>query len=172
MPKIGGDMGAINGVALKHSLPAETSESALNATQALVDALQHCIHPYAYGYDTQSGFRRVRLSDAFIAPVGRFVVSSLHISPAVTGRADAPTSAIDITRINDLRIAEHYPRSAPLQQIVMTLQWRFEQFEGARRENYGPYRLLKSGEPLPGAASGDLARLAERCRTHIRLSSS
>lgn len=79
-----------------------------------------------------------------------FLVHTLYVSSANDSH-EAPSrhvqrKAVDISRINGKRIAEHYGKDVALTAIVRRIQEEFETVPG-RRENFGPYLKRKSGQP-------------------------
>lgn len=52
--------------------------------------------------------------------------------------------AVDISRINDMRISMHYPSDPTVKSIVDAIQERFELYPH-RRENFGPSIKKKLG---------------------------
>jgi len=60
-------------------------------------------------------------------------------------------NAVDISRVNGLRIAEAYLKDQVITDIVKGLQKEFENAP-SRRENFGPYMKNKNGKnhPVPG----------------------
>ena len=56
--------------------------------------------------------------------------------------------AVDISRINGMRMSTHYPGDPAVKQITDALQLAFEDWEG-RRENFGPLFKRKHGKNYP-----------------------
>lgn len=52
--------------------------------------------------------------------------------------------AIDISRINGMKMSMHYPSDAAVKSIVDAIQLEFENY-AHRRENFGPFMKMKSG---------------------------
>lgn len=53
--------------------------------------------------------------------------------------------AVDINKINTIRIAVGYPQEGTVTKIVKAIQDAFEEFED-KRENFGPHLKKKEGE--------------------------
>lgn len=62
--------------------------------------------------------------------------------------------AIDISRINGMRMSAHYPSDPAVKQITDALQFAFEEWDG-RRENFGPLLKRKHGKNHPVAGHND-----------------
>lgn len=56
--------------------------------------------------------------------------------------------AVDISRINGMKMSTHYPGDPVVKQITGALQLAFENWEG-RRENFGPLLKRKHGKNYP-----------------------
>ena len=77
-----------------------------------------------------------------------FPLHTLWISSASDSREmpsrHAPNKAVDISRINGIKIETGYPRDLEIRAIVDAIQTSFESFE-FRRENFGPCLMKKLG---------------------------
>lgn len=62
--------------------------------------------------------------------------------------------AVDISRINGMRMSAHYPGDPAVKQITDALQLAFENWEG-RRENFGPLLKRKHGKNYPVSGHTD-----------------
>ncbi len=72
-------------------------------------------------------------------------VSELNSGHAEKSRHYPPArKAIDISRVNDLRMADYYSTNRVVAEVTQKLQERFEALP-ARRENYGPFLQKKNG---------------------------
>lgn len=67
--------------------------------------------------------------------------------------------AIDISRINGMRMSTHYPGDPAVVQITDALQLAFEKWEG-RRENFGPLLKRKHGKSHPVSGHNDHLHLS------------
>ncbi len=113
---------SINGVTVEFA-----STVGKDVTQSMVDGLNHCIKA-----DVASGhtLNRIFISSA----------KDSHTSPSrhVSGKA------VDISRINGLKMATHYGSNGAVTQITNAIQTTFETYSG-RRENFGPHFKKKLG---------------------------
>lgn len=62
--------------------------------------------------------------------------------------------AVDISRINGMKMSTHYPGDPAVRQITDVLQLAFENWEG-RRENFGPLFKRKHGQSYPVSGHAD-----------------
>ena len=62
--------------------------------------------------------------------------------------------AVDISRINGMKMSMHYPGDPAVKQITDALQLAFENWEG-RRENFGPLFTRKHGQSYPVSGHAD-----------------
>jgi hypothetical protein len=67
--------------------------------------------------------------------------------------------AVDISRINGKFIFQSYNSAADVTAIVNAIQQTFEAFTH-RRENFGPYLMLKLGNPFSVGGHGDHIHLS------------
>lgn len=67
--------------------------------------------------------------------------------------------AVDISRINGMRMLTHYPGDPAVKLITDALQLAFEQWQG-RRENFGPLFKRKHGNNYPVAGHADHIHLS------------
>lgn len=86
---------------------------------------------------------------------GGHILSSIYISSAYDSH-QMPSrhmqhKAVDISRINDVKIAVGYPMGGSIKAIVDAIQTNFESFIH-RRENFGPFLKNKLGQSwtVPG----------------------
>ncbi|HEU4537777.1 MAG TPA: hypothetical protein VFS00_26835 [Polyangiaceae bacterium] len=107
----------------------EFGEGTVNdVSPALISALHHCI-------TTNVAAGHV---------LTRIYVSSAYDSHSLPSR-HMQKKAVDISRINGVKIAVAYPQGGAVTSIVNAIQARFESFAG-RRENFGPSMKKKSGQ--------------------------
>jgi len=107
-----------------------------NVDQKIVDALNFCIKTaIAPGY-----------------ALNKIYISSAHDSHAYPSRhAQGQGKAVDISRINGLKMSLHYSSNSTVKEITNAIQEKFESF-GYKRENFGPHFKKKLGNPY--AVSG------------------
>ncbi len=101
------------------------------------------------------------------------VLHTIYVSSA---RRKQPTAsnhpygrAVDVSRINGIRIDPGFTNDASVRAIVMAIQTAFESAPN-RRENYGPAFLKKSGALLKTTNPSAYARLEPMHRNHIHMS--
>lgn len=101
------------------------------------------------------------------------VLQTIYVSSA---RRQQPTAsnhphgrAVDISRINGLRMDPGFTNDASVRAIVKAMQIAFESAPH-RRENYGPSFLRKSGHLLSVTNPQAYARLAPMHRNHVHFS--
>lgn len=113
-----------------------------DVAQSLVDGLRHCIK-----MDVASGHALNRI---FIASA-----KDSHTPPSrhVSGRA------VDISRINGLKMATHYGSNVAVTMITNAIQTTFETYSG-RRENFGPHFKKKLGSAWSVAGHADHIHLS------------
>ncbi len=112
----------INGVTVNFA-PAVNK----NVQQLVIDALNHCISP-----NVASGHQ---LDAIFVSSARR---QNPNNSRHNTGRA------VDISRINGVKIVVGFTSNAHVKAIVKAIQQKFESFPD-RRENFGPALKKKLG---------------------------
>lgn len=128
---------------------------------------------FAASVDRRLHVELLRALRAVIRPdllPGRRLV--LHVSSISEAEGHAPRSrhyppprkAIDISQINGHRMAVHYPSHPDVAHVTRELQRRFEAFAPARRENFGPYLMRKSGQPVASES------LRKQHRSHVHFS--
>jgi hypothetical protein len=122
----------VNGVAV------EFSPTVVNKVfHTLVLGLKHCIKPdVAAGHTLQ-----------------RVYVSSVFDSHQLPSR-HMQHKALDISRINGLKIAIGYPSDPSLKAIVDAIQTSFEGY-AHKRENFGPHLKKKHGHNFSILGHGD-----------------
>jgi hypothetical protein len=124
---------AINGVEV------EFGEGVVNdVTDSLVNALQQCIRPY---FPLVQTLRKIYISAA----------KDHHTAPNQVNSRHNQRKAVDISRLNDTKIAIGYPNNPAIRALVDAIQDSFEVYPG-RRENFGPHLKKKLGTtwPVPG----------------------
>ena len=110
--------------------------------QSVIDGLTHCV---------QSNLVPGRmLTRIFISSA-----SDQHVMPS----RHAQKKAVDISRINGLKIVLGYPGDAALKAIVDAIQVKFETFSG-KRENFGPHLKRKLGSPFSVGGHDDHIHLS------------
>lgn len=115
----------INGVTVNFATAVNN-----NVQQLVIDALRHCIKPnIAAGH---------QLDSIFVSSARR---QNPNTSRHNTGRA------VDISRINGVRMLGGFDTNAHVKAIVTAIQQRFESFS-ERRENFGPALKKKLGQPF------------------------
>jgi hypothetical protein len=67
--------------------------------------------------------------------------------------------AVDISRINGIKIVIGYPNDPEVKAIVDAIQIAFETFSD-RRENFGPYAKTKLGKPWSVSGHDDHIHLS------------
>ena len=117
---------SINGVIIEFS--GSVSKS---VDQKIVDALNHCIKTaIAPGY-----------------ALNKIYISSANDSHSYPSRhVQGEGKAVDISRINGLKMSQHYSSNDVVKNITNAIQDTFETFSG-RRENFGPHFKKKLGSP-------------------------
>ena len=118
---------SINGVTV------EFGEGVVNNTDPdLVEALQAIIRP-----DIVASCPLVKI---YIK-----AISDHHTKKSEAKSRHNQHKAVDISRINGVKIGSGYPHDRPLSEIVDAIQDAFEKWPGAR-ENYGPLFKHKHGK--------------------------
>ncbi len=105
-----------------------------NVHPRVIEMLKHVLRPnVAKGHV----LKRIYISSA----------SDQHVLPS----RHAQSKAVDISRINGMKMSVYYSSSPSVHAIVDSLQQRFESAP-YRRENYGPATKKKLGHPhqVPG----------------------
>ena len=120
----------INGVTVEFK-----SDVNRNVHPDIIDGLKHCIKK-----DVASDYtlNKILISSAFD---GADHPSTPHRYPS----RHIQLKAVDISRINGIKMSEGYNRNDVVTKIVDAIQDRFETFVG-RRENFGPHIKHKSGK--------------------------
>ena len=122
----------INGVAVDFA-PAVKR----NVVQGVIDAMRHVIKPD-------------------VAPshnLARIFVSSARRQASSTSRHNIG-KAVDISRINGVRMSTGFGSDPQVTAIVRAMQQKFESFD-RKRENFGPALKLKEGAPFQIGGHGD-----------------
>jgi hypothetical protein len=101
-----------------------------NVVQRVIDALRHVVSP-----DVAQGHT-----------LARIWVSSARRQNPNNSRHNVG-KAVDISRINGVRMSSGFGSDPQVTAIVRALQQKFESFE-PKRENFGPALKLKEGEPF------------------------
>jgi len=124
---------SINNVQVKFSSSVNN-----NVDQRIIEALKKVVkNNIAPGY---------ALNEIFISSA-----NDQHQSPSRHVQGNG--KAIDISRINAMKMSVFYPNNAAVKAIVEAMQLEFENYVH-RRENYGPYLKKKHGndQAVPGHA--------------------
>lgn len=108
----------------------------------LIDGLRHCIK-------------------TDIAP--EHALNKIYISSAADSHTfpsrHVQMKAVDISRINGIKIVIGYPDDPTVKAIVDAIQGAFETFP-SRRENFGPAAKTKLGTPWPVSGHDDHIHLS------------
>lgn len=125
---------SINGVAIEFS---QTVNKIVD--QKIIDALKHCIKPnIAKGYT-----------------LSKIYISSANDSHKMPSRhVQGSGKAVDISRINGLKMSLHYKTNKTVKEITNAIQNNFETY-AHKRENFGPFLKNKLGKPHPVSGHGD-----------------
>ena len=126
--------GQINDVTIHFGLNVHNS-----VDPKLLGFLQHTIRPNIVDGPTLTSIYISSLKDQHNLP-------SRHMQ--CSGKA------IDISRINGMRMSTHYPGDPTVAQVTEALQRAFENWEG-RRENFGPLFKRKHGKNHPVGGHND-----------------
>jgi len=116
---------SINGVSVEFSSTVNKS-----VDQKIIDGLKKVIKP-----DAAKGHA---LTKIYISSA-----NDKHKSPSRHVLGDG--KAVDISRINAMKMSVHYSSNATVKAIVNAIQTEFENFKH-RRENFGPYFKKKLGK--------------------------
>jgi len=131
MPTIPGN---INGVLVEFSPNVNKS-----VDQKIIDALKHVLST-----NVASGHV---LAKVYISSANdQHTIPSRHVQGA--------GKAVDISRINDMKMSVFYPSNATVKAITDALQNKFESYPN-RRENFGPLFKKKLGNAYAVAGHGD-----------------
>lgn len=115
----------INGVTVEFSNTVNK-----NVDQKIINALKYCIKPnIAQGHV---------LSKIYVSSA-----NDSHIFPS--RHVQGSGKAIDISRINGMKMATHYQLNPSVKAITNAIQSTFETFNG-KRENFGPLFKKKLGQ--------------------------
>jgi len=110
--------------------------------QRLIDGLRHCIKP-----DVSPGYK-----------LRTIYISSANDSHTMPSR-HAQSKAVDISRINGMRMSIAYGGTAEVTSITQGIQSMFETFND-RRENFGPSIKHKLGSSHTVGGHGDHIHLS------------
>jgi hypothetical protein len=127
----------INGVTVEFA-----STAVNNVTTQVVDALKQCIKSNLVPPHTLSKIYISSAADSHTAP-------SRHVQH----------KAVDISRLNGIKIAVGYPSNPFIKAAVDAIQTAFEAYPH-RRENFGPHLKKKLGMPWTVAGHGDHIHLS------------
>jgi len=122
-----------------NAVQVEYAEGVVNdVTDSLIMGLKHCIRPY---FPLAQTLRKIYISAA----------KDHHTAPSQVHSRHNQRKAVDISRLNDTKIAIGYPHNAALKALVDAIQETFESYSG-RRENFGPRLKKKLGQnwSVPG----------------------
>ena len=129
--------------ALINGVIVEFGPSVVNdVDHRLVDALSQCVK-------------------SSIAPghtLSRVFVSSLFDSHQLPSR-HMQHKAVDISRINGMKVVLGYPQGGDVKAIVDAIQDAFESY-AHRRENFGPHMKKKLGQPFTVSGHDDHIHLS------------
>ena len=131
MPMIQGN---INGVLIEFSPNVNK-----NVDQKIIDALKHVL---STNVATDHSLTKVYISSA----------NDQHNPPS--RHVQGAGKAIDISRINGMKMSVYYPSNPTVKAITDALQNKFETFIH-RRENFGPLFKKKLGNPHSVSGHGD-----------------
>ena len=125
---------SINGVTIEFSQTVNKT-----VDQKIIDALKLCIKPnIAKGY-----------------ALTKIYISSANDSHKMPSRhVQGAGKAIDISRINGLKMSLHYKSNKSVQEITNAIQNAFETY-AHKRENFGPLLKNKLGKAHPVSGHGD-----------------
>jgi hypothetical protein len=113
-----------------------------NVNQWIVDALKHCLKT---GIISSNGLHTVYISSA----------ADSHTAPS----RHVQHKAVDISRLNGIKIAVGYPGNSFIKSVVDAIQNEFESYPH-KRENFGPHLKKKLGAPWPVSGHGDHIHLS------------
>ncbi len=113
-----------------------------DVTQTMINGLKHCIKT---GVASGHTLNKIYISSA----------KDSHTAPSrhVTGKA------VDISRINGLKMSTNYSSNNTVKAIVDAIQVTFETFS-SRRENFGPHFKKKLGNPWTVGGHSDHIHLS------------
>lgn len=124
----------VNGVRIEFS---ETVNKTVD--QKIIDALKHCIKP-----DIAKGYS-----------LSKIYISSANDSHKMPSRhVQGAGKAVDISRINGLKMSLHYKTNKTVHEITKAIQNTFETYTH-KRENFGPQLKNKLGKPHPVSGHSD-----------------
>lgn len=124
----------INGVNVEFSPSVNKS-----VDQRVIDALNVVVKPRI-----ASGHLLTKIS-----------ISSAHDQHQPPSRhVQGKGKAVDISRINDMKMATYYPSNTTVKAVVDAMQAAFEGY-AFRRENFGPSFKKKLGSDYPVSGHGD-----------------
>ena len=130
---------SVNGVLIEFS-------PSVNKTvdQKIIDALKHCIKPnIAKGY-----------------ALSKIYISSANDSHTFPSRhVQGSGKAVDISRINGLKMSLHYKSNKTVKEITDAIQTTFETYVH-KRENYGSFLKNKLGKPHSVSGHADHIHLS------------
>jgi len=131
MPSIASN---INGVMVEFSPNVNK-----NADQKIIEALKKVVKP-----DIASGHVLTKI-----------YISSANDQHQLPSRhVQGSGNAVDISRINDMKMSQFYPSNSSVKAFVDAMQTEFENYTH-RRENYGPLFKKKLGINHPVTGHGD-----------------
>lgn len=86
----------------------------------------------------------------------KIYISSAHDQHQLPSRhAQGSGKAVDISRINGMKMSVFYPSNITVKAIVDAMQTEYETYTPHRRENYGPFIKKKLGNNHAVAGHGD-----------------
>ena len=110
--------------------------------QRMIDGLKYCIKPQV---SSGHGLSTIYISSAN----DKHVLPSRHMQ----------RKAVDISRINGIKIVIGYSQGGAVMAIVDAIQEAFEKYH-SRRENYGPHLKKKLGAEWPVSGHNDHIHLS------------
>jgi len=93
-------------------------------------------------------------------PLNKIYISSANDQHKVPSRhVQGDGKAVDISRINGMKMSVYYPSSPEVKAITDAIQTEFESYK-YRRENFGPLFKKKLGKPKAISGHGDHIHLS------------
>ncbi|WP_294963236.1 hypothetical protein [Sulfurimonas sp.] len=122
------------------------------------------IAPSTANLDVDSGLIKA-LKQCITSSISNYVLESIYISSAhdshkyPSRHMQGKGKAVDISRINGLRMSVYYTQDSKVAAITNAIQTRFESYPG-RRENFGPFFKKKFGDDYVISEHGDHIHLS------------
>jgi hypothetical protein len=127
----------INGVTVGFASGVNT-----DVTQTMINGLKHCI--------------KIQIASGYF--LNKIYISSAYDSHSLPSR-HMQQKGVDVSRINDTKIAIGYPLNTAVKAIVDSIQDSFESFS-SRRENFGPHLKKKLGQDWTVSGHNDHIHLS------------